>query len=146
MSERAINRQPPPEYPSLPVDEWRRWVLFYQEKRTFVANERRFLAWVLVSLTLVTLGFIVEQIELVLLGPEGPPHLHARASDLATWIPPLFFIMGGASMVLATYEFYAERRRIVSGVLGPPKLLNMLVVAVLLTVVFVSALLLTPML
>lgn len=119
--------------------EWRRRMLFHQHIRTDLSNERKYLGWLRVSLGLITLGFVVERLDLFL----------ARASDLPPtgidpvllWAPLAIFGLGGVTIAIATWEFFADRRRIAAEQTRGSRLLVALVLTTLVSVVAIAVLL-----
>lgn len=120
---------------------WRQWMLFYQQKRTHLSIERRFLAWIRTSLSLVTIGFVIQRIELFV---DAQKIDDGTLPVSAAWIPPAFFLLAALIVVLATYDFFAERRSIRVGATRVSGPLNVLVMALLLVLLGGSVLLLLP--
>lgn len=93
------------------LDDWQRAMLFQNVQRSQLSNERNFLNWVRTSLAFVTLGFVVQRFDLLLAGGSV-----ARISPLVTtWVPLLFFVLGGLLVALGTWEFFRVRREIGKG-------------------------------
>lgn len=102
----------PQDRRELPPAAWREWMLFHNDARTQLSNERTFLAWVRTSLALTTLGFVVQRFELFVVhggAPGDAPPL------LVTWVPLLFFVLGGLIVALGTWEFFRMRSAIRHG-------------------------------
>ena len=90
--------------------EWQAAMLYHNEQRTLLSNERTLLAWVRTSLALITLGFVVQRFDL-LLGGAGASA--SNAPTLAGSVPVLFFVLGGIIVALGAYEFYGVRRDLI---------------------------------
>lgn len=141
----APTNRPLPETPQEDTENaWRQWMLFFNAQRTHLANERKFLAWIRTALALVTIGFVIQRLELFIRN-ERPAAEHAiQLPSSAVWIPPVFFGLAGLTVVIATYDFFADRRSLQRGarrVSGP---LNVLVVTLLLAVLLGAVVLLIP--
>jgi len=94
------------------LDDWQRAMLFQNIERTQLSNERNFLNWVRTSLAFITLGFVVQRFDLLLNGggvATGIPAL------VTTWVPILFFVLGGVIVALGTWEFFRVRKEISDG-------------------------------
>ena len=93
------------------LDDWQRAMLFQNLERSQLSNERNFLNWVRTSLAFVTLGFVVQRFDLLLAGGSV-----SRVSPLVTtWVPLLFFVLGGLIVALGTWEFFRVRKEIGKG-------------------------------
>jgi|GEM_PF-5391735 len=138
-----VNREFPKDHTTLTEDHWRQWVLFHHRKRTELTNERKFIAWVRLSLAVVTLGFIVKRLELFLMS-RGGVGWQESIPNAALWIPPFFYITGAIIMIFATLEFFRDRRRIRTGDTNTSVLLDTLIVLLLLAIVSVAVLLSVP--
>jgi uncharacterized membrane protein YidH (DUF202 family) len=90
--------------------QWHRRVLYYHRIRTDLSNERKYLGWLGVSLGMISLGFVVERVDLFLarMGGDTAPEL----PRLLSWAPLLIFAMGATMVVVASWEFFADRRNI----------------------------------
>lgn len=136
MSELPIQHDYPKAKQDLSDDQWRNWMIYHNWKRTSLTNERKFIAWMQSGLTLVTLGFIVDRVELFLHQAGARPETAAGIyPSIVGWIPPLFFVLGGVVSVFGTLDFFGDRRRIRSGDMARSNLLNSLVVATLIVLV-----------
>ena len=79
-------------------------------KNDHINNERKLLSWIRTSIALITLGFIVERLELFLQNsassnngmPALPPHFHL--------VTIAFFALGGIMIVIASREFFLDRQ------------------------------------
>jgi putative membrane protein len=93
------------------IDAWRKLMLFHNRERTRLTNERNFLAWVRTSLALITLGFVVQRFDLIL--EQANPAVATQVSPaLLTWVPLIFFLLGGVIVALGTLEFLRVRKEI----------------------------------
>jgi uncharacterized membrane protein YidH (DUF202 family) len=92
--------------------EWRRRMLYYNRTRTELSNERKYLGWLGVSLGMISLGFVVERVDLFLARASGAARV---AVPVLRWAPLLIFGMGTLMIIIATWEFVADGRRIASG-------------------------------
>jgi putative membrane protein len=123
-----------------PMDRWHHGMLFHTRERTRLSNERTFLAWVRTSLALITLGFVVQRFDLFLTGAGGG---NGDLPPLATWVPVLFFVLGGVIILLGTIEFFRARRTIAHETGGHPAgiraalIVTTLVFLLLVSVIFV---------
>lgn len=136
MSELPIQHDFPKARQHLSEEQWRNWMIYHNWKRTALTNERKFIAWMQSGLTLVTLGFIVERVELFLHQAGGRSETAAAIyPSIASWIPPLFFVLGGVVIVFGTLDFFGDRRRIRTGDMARSNLLDSLVVATLVVLV-----------
>lgn len=145
MTELPIQQEFPKTAQELSEEEWRNWMIYHNWKRTSLSNERKLIAWLRTSLTLVTLGFIVERIELFLSETgrvSGTPT--GAIPSIAGWIPPLFFVLGAAVTVFGTLDFFGDRRRIRLGDMARSNLLDALVIATFIVVVLSALLFLSP--
>lgn len=132
-------------HPSLPGNdaaEWRRSVLYHQKVRTSLGNERKYLGWVRTSLAMVTLGFVVERLDLFLARALGQSPV--ELTPLLRWAPLLVFAVGAVMIVVATWEFFADRKRIGEGKSRASRLLDALVWLTLAAIVVLAILLLVP--
>lgn len=104
-------RDPPPETTPDADDpaKWRREVLYHHRVRTDLGNETKYLGWLRVSLAMVTLGFVVERLDLFLASATGSGPI--EISPLLRQAPLLVFGVGALMIVVATWEFFADRRR-----------------------------------
>ena len=145
MTEPPIQSGFPKTSLELSEDQWRTWVLYHHWKRTLISNERKLIAWLRTSLTLVTLGFIVERIELFLRETGREAGVSGGAfSPIAGWIAPLFFVLGALVTLFGTLDFFGDRRRIRLGDMARSNLLDALVIATLIVVVVSALLFLFP--
>jgi uncharacterized membrane protein YidH (DUF202 family) len=121
---------------------WEREVLYHHRVRTELSNERKYLGWLRVSLGLVTLGFVVERLDLFLADASGgpPPDLAA----VLLWAPLAIFGLGGLTIAVATWEFFADRGRIRALQPRRSRLLIALVLVTLVSVVVIAVLLWLP--
>jgi putative membrane protein len=114
-------------------EAWREWILFHNRERTQLSNERTFLAWVRTSLALITLGFLVQRFELFLARVSAATTSRSLPA-LVTWVPMLFFLLGGIIIALGTWEFFRVRNEIGRG--GHPRRTGLRDALVVTTLVF----------
>ncbi len=95
------------------LDDWQRAMLFQNIERSQLSNERNFLNWVRTSLAFITLGFVVQRFDLLLNGGKGA--VAGVPAFVTTWVPILFFVLGGVIVALGTWEFFRVRREIEGG-------------------------------
>jgi len=112
--------------------EWRAKVLYHHRTRSDLNNERKYLGWLRVSLGLITLGFVVERLDLFVGGSSGGSG--AAAAPVLQWAPWLIYAMGGITIAVATWEFFSDRRKIAQEKTRGSRLL---VALILLTLVIV---------
>jgi uncharacterized membrane protein YidH (DUF202 family) len=136
MSKQPIQHDFPKGTQHMSEDSWRSWVIYHHWKRTSISNERKFIAWLRTGLTLATLGFIVERIE-IFLSQAGEPVETVPGSlpPIAYWIPPAFFVLAAMVTVFGTLDFFGDRRRIRDGDMARSNLLDSLVFATLIVLV-----------
>ena len=123
--------------------EWESKVLYQQETSTKLMNERKYLSWVRVSLSLITLAFVVERVDLFLARSSQTmpqPQVHG----VLFWAPLLIYALGSITIAIATWEFFADRKRIAKAQSPGSSLLAALIVMTLLTVVLIAVLLVAP--
>jgi putative membrane protein len=88
----------------------------------YLANERTFLAWIRTSVSLISLGFVVERFGLFLrdLGDQGPAHAALRSSFSRAATPfvvgELMMAFGGVLAFLAAWRYHVVSRDIERGV------------------------------
>jgi inner membrane protein YidH len=124
------------------VVTWRAKVLYHHRTRSDLTNERKYLGWLKVSLALITLGFVVERLDLFLrraLGVSAP-----APSPLIGWAPWLIYAMGGITIAVATWEFFSDRRKIAKETPRGSRLLVALILLILVSVLLVAVLLWMP--
>ncbi len=142
LPEKSEPPSPPPDTAAAEQREWRRKMLYHQGIRTDLGNERKYLGWLRVSIGMITLGFVVERLDLFL----------ARASDgtsggvgtVLQWAPLLIFGLGSVTIGIATWEFFADRRRIAAERRRGSQLLVALVLLTLVLVLLIAVLLWSP--
>ena len=105
---------------------------FLQWKTAHVNNERKFIGWIHTSLTMITVGFVVERFHLL----AGTGTGDGRSFAVDSLIPLLFFLLGGIILTVSTVEYFRERRRINRGRYENSRLLDTLVAT---TFVFLAA-------
>lgn len=124
------------------LTEWQRKVLYHHRARTRLSNERKYLGWLRLSLGMVTLGFVVERLDLLL----------ARIKDMGTqklpgmllWAPSVLYVMGVVTICIATWEYFADRRQNMAEESRESRLLYILILLILIFVVFIALLLWLP--
>lgn len=89
---------------------WQREVLYHHRMRTRLSNERKYLGWLRVCLGMITLGFVVERLGLFLAQLQGT--IAQDLPNLLLWAPLAIYSMGAVTIGVATWEFFADRRRI----------------------------------
>lgn len=103
-------RQKPEEaHPHLP--ELKKYSNYLLWKQAQFSNERKYLNWIQIAIAVITVGFLVERFELVEKQNLVAGGL-AGGSAAAFWIPLAFFFLGGVIILIATGEYYLDRRRI----------------------------------
>ncbi len=117
-------------------------MLYLQRVRTSLGNERKYLGWLRVSLGMITLGFVVERLDLLLARATGVPP--ARVSPALTWAPLLIFGIGVVTVGVATWEFFSDRKRITNEQSRGSRLLVALVLMILLAMGLIALLLALP--
>lgn len=139
QSESRAGSQETPSPPSEEQTDWQRQVLYHQRMRTDLGNERKYLGWLRVSLGLITLGFVVERLDLLLAkSNDVPPH---ELANVLFWAPLVIFGMGAVTIAVATWEFFADRRRIAAEADRKSWLLMGLVILTLVFLVLIAVLL-----
>lgn len=121
---------------------WRAKVLYHHRTRSDLNNERKYLGWLRVSLGLITLGFVVERLDLFVgqaLGAAGNVE-----APVLRWAPWLIYAMGGVTIAVATWEFFADRRKIMEERTRGSRLLVALILLTLVIVLLIAALLWIP--
>lgn len=93
------------------LSDWQRAMLFQNVERSQMSNERNFLNWVRTSLAFITLGFVVQRFDL-LLSEKLAKQVSAM---ITTWVPLLFFSLGGLMVLLGTWEYFRVRKEILDG-------------------------------
>ncbi len=117
---------------------WQRKVLYYQKTRTDLANERKYVSWLGVSIALVSLGFVVERLDLFLKPVSGHT---ADAPGALPWAPRIIFALGCLTIVTATWEFFADRRRFAAETPRGSRIVVGLMMIIAVTIVTIAALL-----
>ncbi|MCF7805084.1 MAG: DUF202 domain-containing protein [Candidatus Marinimicrobia bacterium] len=115
-------------------------------KTGHINNERKYLAWIRASIGLFTLGFIVERIELFLKN-SAAREVADHFTDLPfsnMVIPLVFFALGGLIIIIATLEFFVDRRRLNEMEEESTRRLDVLIVSTLILLVVVAVLFLLP--
>lgn len=102
-------RQEPEEtHPHLP--ELKQYSNYLLWKQAQFSNERKFLNWIQIAIAVITVGFFVERLGL---SETSELSLGSTTSTVITfWMPLTFFILGGIIILVATGEYYLDRRRI----------------------------------
>lgn len=109
-------------------------------KSAHLHNERKFLTWVRVSIALIALGFIVERFNLYLATIRGAQgDAAATVPGYITLLALAFFLLGAMIILIATREFFLDRRRINGMASESTLLLDVLILAVLVFLLGVSA-------
>lgn len=93
------------------LNDWQRAMLFQNVERSQMSNERNFLNWVRTSVAFITLGFVVQRFDLLL----GEKMAHQVSAIITTWVPILFFFLGGLMVSLGTWEYFRVRKEILDG-------------------------------
>jgi uncharacterized membrane protein YidH (DUF202 family) len=122
--------------------DWQRKVLFHHRTRTALGNERKYLGWLRVSLGMITLGFVVERLDLFLDKTTGLTPTEVRRVLL--WAPLLIYGMGCITIAAATWDFFADRKRIADEQPRNSRILVGLVLATLVCLLLIAVLLWVP--
>ena len=122
--------------------EWQRKVLYHQRTRTDFSNERKYLGWLRVSLGMITLGFVVERLDLFLARSQ---EMGTQAvSGILVWAPLIIYLTGSVTICVATWEFFRDRSRIAAEEGRKSWLLFALIFLVLVFVLLIALLLWLP--
>lgn len=112
---------------------------FLAWKSAHLHNERKFLSWIRTSIALITLGFIVERFSLYLATISAyPADGGMKEPDYITLLGLAFFFLGALIILVATWEFFADRRRINGKRSESTLILDVLILAVLVFLMAVS--------
>lgn len=104
-------RQKPEEtHPHLP--ELKQYSNYLLWKQAQFSNERKYLNWIQIAIAVITVGFLVERLDLGANSDVLTSGLRGGAPNLNLWIPLAFFLLGGIVILIATGEYYLDRRRI----------------------------------
>lgn len=111
MTENKEREKPEETHPHLP--ELKKYSNYLLWKQAQFGNERKFLNWIQIAIAVITVGFFVERLGLeeqsnAVFGSSGI----TTSSLLSFWMPLTFFILGGIIILVATGEYYLDRRRI----------------------------------
>jgi uncharacterized membrane protein YidH (DUF202 family) len=121
-----------------PTREWQRKVLYFQRIRTDLSNERKYVSWLGVSIALISLGFVVERLDYFLAAPSEQT---ASATGVLPWASRIIFALGCLTIVTATWEFFADRRRIAAELPRSSRTLIALMLTIAVTIIVIAALL-----
>jgi putative membrane protein len=122
--------------------EWQRKMLYHNRARTELGNERKYLGWLRVSLGMITLGFVVERLDLFLARMSDTPK--PQVAGMLLWAPLMIYGLGCVTIAAATWEFFADRKRITAEEARGSCVLVALVLAMLVCVVLIAVLLWFP--
>jgi uncharacterized membrane protein YidH (DUF202 family) len=105
-------RQEPEEtHPHLP--ELKQYSNYLLWKQAQFSNERKFLNWIQIAIAVITVGFFVNRLGLSDSSESIFANLGITTSAVISfWMPLTFFILGGIIILVATGEYYLDRRRI----------------------------------
>lgn len=146
MSDASAEKTRPPNTSESGAEEkqteWQRKVLYHHRTRTALGNERKYLGWLRVSLGMITLGFVVERLDLFLSKSAGLQPTEVRSFLL--WAPLVIYGMGCVTIAAATWDFFASRRRIAHERPRDSRVLVGLVLATLVCVLLIAVLLWVP--
>lgn len=110
MDEKKERQKPEETHPHLPeLEKYSNYLLWKQAQFN---NERKFLNWIQIAIAVITVGFFVERLGISKQSHEVNVSGIASSSLLSFWMPLTFFILGGIIIVVATGEYYLDRRRI----------------------------------
>lgn len=123
-------------------NEWRQIVLYQHRMRTQLSNERKYVGWLSVSFAIITLGFLAERIDLFLARMEGVSPFEAL--PYARWAPVVVLGMGAVLIATATWEYFADRRRIATETKRWTPPLTVLVAMMIASLLVVAALFYAP--
>lgn len=131
-------RQKPEEtHPHLPeLKEYSNYLLWKQAQ---FSNERKFLNWIQIAIAVITVGFLVERLGLT--GNTGTVSGDAVISSsyiMSFWMPLAFFILGGIIVLVATGEYFLDRRRINQIQAESTTRLDVLIVSVLILLLVIA--------
>jgi putative membrane protein len=135
----VTNRSPESDHT---LTQWQRKVLYHHRKRSRLSSERNYLSWLRVSLGLITLGFVVERLELFLARFQGTSA--QKLPELFLCAPYVIYFMGIVTICVATWEFFADRREIMMEERRERRLMLVLIVLILMFIVFIALLLWLP--
>ncbi|MFZ1863526.1 MAG: DUF202 domain-containing protein [Polyangiales bacterium] len=128
--------------PSDKETEWQRKVLYHHRTRTALGNERKYLGWLRVSLGMITLGFVVERLDLFLARTAGLPP--PQVQGVLLWAPLVIYGLGCVTIAGATWEFFTDRKRIATEQPRGSSVLLALILMTLGCVVLIAVLLWFP--
>lgn len=118
------------------LTDWERAMLFQNIQRTRLSNERNFLNWVRASMAFITLGFVMHRFELLV---QFAPGADNPEVTFLSWLPMLFFCLGGIMVALGTWEFFRVRKEINDGRwYGLPIIRDALIITTLVSLVVVA--------
>lgn len=104
-------KQPEQTHPHLP--ELKQYSNYLLWKQAQFSNERKFLNWIQIAIAVITVGFLVERLGLSKSTESVIGVLGITTTGVITfWMPLTFFILGGIIIVVATGEYYLDRKRI----------------------------------
>lgn len=89
---------------------WQQKVLYHHRARTALSNERTYTGWLRLGVALVTLGFVVERLDLFLARSQvgsTPP-----VTGVLAWAPLAIYGLGSGTLIIATGEFFMNQARI----------------------------------
>lgn len=104
-------------------------------RRTHLANERTFLAWIRTAIAIMAFGFLVAKLSLLTrLLSETHPEAATFQSDIPLYLGAGTIAIGGLLGIFAIIRHYEIRRQIDQDTFKPSILLDIMVVLILLMI------------
>ena len=102
--------------------------------REYLANERTFLAWIRTSVSLISLGFVIERFGLFLreLGHEATSHGRFFPTGTSFFVGEIMMACGGVFAALAAWRYHVVNRDIERGLAKTDRLTVLAVAALVL--------------
>ncbi len=109
------------------------------DRRSHMANERTFLAWIRTSIGIMAFGFVVEKFVLFMrrlsrFFGQTPSHPHAPSSEYSTVFGIVLVAMGALMGLLSFIRYKKVEREINENTYAPSLLLDILVTLGIITI------------